>query len=180
MSLSRGRRLRWLRGQRAVHGLLGRRGQALLDLRDHLSDDLAGRGPGGVGQQLVELDEQGDEVQVGLDGAQHLRFQQQLAQVEPVDRVALQHLHHRRREVAADVAEPAGHRRRRGPEPAGPAAAAALARPGVVDRGQGGVDARVVAVELHAVDAARAASAPSPPSSAPPSTIRQRRMRSDR
>ena len=36
------------------------------------------------------------EVQVGLDGTQHLRFQQELAQVQAVDRIALQDLHDRR------------------------------------------------------------------------------------
>ena len=62
----------------------------MLDLVDDLGDDLAGRGPGGVGQQPVELDEQRDEVQVGLDAREHLRFEQQLAEVEPLDRIALQ------------------------------------------------------------------------------------------
>ena len=136
--------------QCTVHGLLGARRQPLLDLVDDLGDHLAGGRAGRVGQQLVELDEQGDQVQIGFDGAQHLWLQQQLAQVEPVDGVALQHLHHRRRKVAADVAEPTGDRRRRRPETTGPAAATTFARPGVVDRGQRRVDPRVVAVELHA------------------------------
>ncbi len=55
--------------QCTVHGLPGGRGQPLLELGNDLGDHLAGRGAGRVGQQLVELHEQGDQVQVGLDGA---------------------------------------------------------------------------------------------------------------
>jgi hypothetical protein len=62
----------------AVDRLSGSRGQALLDLLDHLGDDCTRRRPGGVGQQLVEFDEQRDQVQIGLDRLQHLRLQQEL------------------------------------------------------------------------------------------------------
>ena len=52
-------------------------------------------------------------MEVGLELVQQLRLEQQPAQVEPVDGVALEHLHDRTREVPTDVAEPPGNRRRR-------------------------------------------------------------------
>ena len=119
-------------GERAAHGLAGAVGEALLELAEHRGDDLAGRRPGLVGQGPVELDEQRDEVQVGLQLVEQLRLEQQLAEVEALDGVALQHLHDRRREVAADVAEPAGDRRRRAGQAAGAPAAATARRLAVV------------------------------------------------
>ena len=137
-------------GQRAAHGLAGAVGEARLELRQHLADDLAGRRPGLVGQRPVELDEQRDEVQVGLQLVEQLRLEQQLVQVEALDGVALQHLHDRRREVAPDVAEPAGHGRRRPGQPAGATGAAAARRRLVVERAEGDVDALVVAAQVDA------------------------------
>ena len=124
----------------------------LADLLDHLSDQLASSGARGVGQQSVEFDQQGDEVQVGFDGTEHLRFEQQLAQLQPLDRVALHHLHHGGREVATDVAQPTRH--------CGSGLAEATAAPSttlatglrVVHRGQRSVDARIVTVEPQGSD----------------------------
>ena len=93
--------------ERAVHCLLGARREPALDLLDHLGHQLAGRRSGGIGEQFVQLHEQRDQMQIGLNGTQHLRFEQQLTQVQPIDGIALQHLHHTGREVTADVAQPA-------------------------------------------------------------------------
>ena len=84
---------------------------------------VAGRRPRLVGQRPVELDEQRHEVQVGLQLVEQLGLEQELVQVEALDRVALEDLHDRCREVAPDVAEPAGDPRRRPGEPAGAARA---------------------------------------------------------
>ena len=73
--------------------------------------DLAGGRPGLVGEVAVQLDEQRDEVDVGLDALEQFGFEQQLAQIEPLDGVALEDLDDRGREVPADVAEPPDHRR---------------------------------------------------------------------
>ncbi len=81
-------------GERAVDRLAGAVGETLLEVGEHLGDDRAGRRPRLVGEQTVELDEQRDEVEVGLDRLEHLRFEQQPAQIEAFDRIALQHLHH--------------------------------------------------------------------------------------
>ena len=105
--------------ERATHGLAGLVGEASLEVGEHLGDHLAGGRPRLVGEVPVEFDEQRDEVDVGFEAVEQLRFEQQLAQVEPLDGVALEDLHDRRREVAADVAEPAHDRRLRAAEPAG-------------------------------------------------------------
>ena len=94
-------------------------------------------------------------------------------EVEPLDRIALQHLHHRRREVAADVAEPAGDRRapsgrarRLRPRAAAPATACASGASYTAPR----------ATSMRASSPSSAT--PVPSASPPPSTSRQRRSRS--
>ena len=116
-------------GERAVDRLAGAVGEPLLEVGQHLGDDRTGGRPRLVGQQAVELDEQRDEVEIGLHRLEHLGFEQQPAQVEAFDRVALQHLHHRRGEVPPDVAQPACDPRRRATEPAGAAGGAAAGSP---------------------------------------------------
>ena len=150
MSAGRGRPVRLARRQRAAHGLAGAVGEPRLELRQDLADDLAGRRPGLVGQRPVELDEQRHEVEVGFQLVEQLRLEQQLVQVEALDGVALQHLHDRRREVAADVAEPAGDGRRRPGQAAGAAGAPARGRGLVVERAERDVDALVVAAQVDA------------------------------
>ena len=121
------------------------------------------------GSGPVELDEQRDEVEVGLQLAQQLRLEQQLVQVEALDGVALQHLHDRRREVPADVAQPAGDRRRRAGQPARPARCPGRAATSGrrARRGRRRCGGR-----------RRRSSAPVPSASPPPSTSRHRRSRS--
>ena len=89
-------------------------------------------------------------MQIGLELVEQLRFEQQLVQVEALDGVALQDLHDRCREVAADVAEPAGDGRRRLGQPAGAARAPAAWRGLVVERAERDVDALVVAAQVDA------------------------------
>ena len=73
---------------------------------------------GRLRHHLVEADQGADQVDVGLHRVQQLGLEQHRGQVEPLDRVPLHHLHHAGREVGADVAQPAGHPRRRRAEPA--------------------------------------------------------------
>ena len=94
-----------------------------------LRDDLAGGAPAGLRHHPAQREQRADQVDVGLDRVEHLRLQQQPLQAEPLDRVGLHDLHHRRREVPPDVAEPAGHPRRRRAEIAA-APAGRLARLG--------------------------------------------------
>ena len=138
--------------ERAPHRLAGLVGEPPLEVVEHLGDDLAGGRPGLVGQEPVELDEQRDEVDVGLDALEQLGFEQQLTQIEPVDR--------RRAGGSAPPASGSsggcrratGPRRVRAAEPAGAAAAAPRCRPSrcrdvaVVQRPERGVDADVIAV----------------------------------
>lgn len=86
------------------------------------ADDRPRRGAGPLGDDAAEPDERRDEVDVGLHGLHRLGLEERLGQPEAVHRVVLHDLHDRRREVAADVAEPPGHPWRGRPE-----AAAALA-----------------------------------------------------
>ena len=94
---------------RPADALAGGPAEALLDLGDDLRHDLAGCRPARVGQEPRQLEQGGDEVDVGLHGRQQLRFEQQAPQLQPLDRVPLDDLHDRRGEEAPDVAEPAGH-----------------------------------------------------------------------
>ena len=73
-------------------------------------------------------DEIGDEMHVRLQRRQEFRLEQHLLQAEALEGVLLDHLHDRRREELADVAEPARDARRRCAEAAA-ALAAALRRP---------------------------------------------------
>ncbi len=170
MSAWRGRRVRLARDSAPATAARVRSASWSAQPIEHAADDLAGGGPGLVGQEAVELDERADEVHVGLELGEQLRFEQQVGEIEPLDRIALQHLHHRHREVATDVAEPAGHRRGRSAEGAG----AARTRPAT--GAFGGVVAGCRGRRRCAGRRVRAA--PPPASSAPPSTSRQRRMRS--
>jgi hypothetical protein len=120
MSAGRGRRCAHRPGERAVHRVAG----AVVRCRSRSARTRATtwRAVARVssGSSCVELDQQRDEVQVGFDRLEQLGFEQQLTQVVALDGVALEHLHDRRREVAADVAEPARDGRRRPAEPAAP------------------------------------------------------------
>ncbi len=120
MSLGRGRRVRAALASAPVTADRVRSANCVLQPVEHLGDDLARRRLGGLGEHLVELDEHAHEVHIGLELRQELRFQQQLGEIEPLDGVTLEHLHHGHREVAADVAEPSRHRRSRTSEPADP------------------------------------------------------------
>jgi hypothetical protein len=92
---------------------------------------------------------------VGLDGAQQLRLEQQLTQIEPFDGIALEDLHDRCREIATDVAEPTHHTRLRPPETpcslpparAIPAFTVAL----VVQRSECCIDSSIVALQHAAI-----------------------------
>ena len=136
-------------GQRTTNRLAGAVCELLLELGEHAGDDLTRRRPRLLGQRPVELDEQRDEVQIRLELAEQLRFEQQLAEVEPLDGVALEDLDDGRREVTADVAQPPGHRRRGSAESGGPARASAGRDRAVVERTEGLVDALVVAGQAN-------------------------------
>ena len=86
-------------------------------------------------------------MEVGLELAEQFRLEQEPAEVEAVDGVALEDLDDGGREVPADVAQPAGDRWGRAGEAAGPPGPASRRRRPVVERAQRGVDADVVAVQ---------------------------------
>ncbi len=95
---------------------------------------------------------------VGRDVVQHLGLQQQPVQAEPVDRVLLHDAHDARREVAAQLAEPAGDVRRAAAQPA-PAVA--------VDRVERAVHVALALVELHLRAVGRLAAEHEPPALEP-------------
>ena len=170
-------------GEGAAHGLRRLIGEPRLQIGEHPLDHAPRRRPGLVGEQPVEFDEQRHEMDVGLDRPQQLGFEEQLPQVEPLDGVTLEDLHDRRREVAADVAEPADDARLRPAEPAGPLPAARAERRRsalalVVERAERRIDPPVVADE-HVPSGA--ASGPSPVvARRPHPSLRDRRRIDDR
>ena len=117
MSPGRGRRERWARASAPRTADPRAIGEPVLEIGEDPSDDLPRCRPRLVGEQMVQLDEQGDEVDVGFDGLEQLGFEEELAQIEPLDRVPLHHLNHRLREVGADVTQPARHRGALRPRP---------------------------------------------------------------
>jgi hypothetical protein len=154
--------------QRPVDGGAGAVAQLAFELGEHVGDDGARRGTRLVRQQVVELDQQRDEMEIRLDRRQQFGFEQQLPQVEPLDRVALHHLDDFAWEVAADVAEPAGDARCAAPEPARPprpaSAGTALRGPRhVVHRAERGVDPDVVTPQLDVGAVGIAATEHQPP-----------------
>jgi len=122
-------------------------GQATFEIGEHLGDDLTGGRPGLVGEVAVELDEQRDQVDVGLDALQQFGLEQELAEIETFDGVSLKHLHHRRRKVPADVTQPAHHRRFRPAQSPGAARPASAVLATVVQRAEGGIDPSIVATQ---------------------------------
>ena len=123
--------------QRPGHRGPGPVGDPALDLGDHLRHDGPRGRLRGLRHDPAERQQRADQVHVRLDALEHLLLKQQLPQVQPVDGVPLHDLHHRGREVPADVAEPPGDARRGRAEPAGtgrrppaaPAARPAVRRP---------------------------------------------------
>ncbi len=158
-------------GQCPLYRSAGAIGEPSFQIVEHLRNDPPGRGTRLVGQHLVEFDEQGDEVQIGLHRIEQLGFEQQLAQVEPGDGVALHHLHHLPREVLADVSQPSGNSWRRATEPAStPRATAACPTIGsghVVDSPEGSVDTRIVTAQRVARSVGIATTQHQPPATEP-------------
>jgi hypothetical protein len=66
-----------------------------LDLGDHSRHHGPGGGLGRLGHEVVEAEQRPHQVHVRLDRLQHLLFQQEPPQAEPVDRVTLHDLHDR-------------------------------------------------------------------------------------
>ena len=136
----------------AVQGTRHRRAHRLLEPLHQFVDDLAHH----AARRLLrarrnhprQRHQVGHQVHVRLHALQHLRLQQHVAQVQTLQRVLLHHLHHRAREVLADVAQPARHARRGvAPPPAPVIAQTAVV---VVERAQRLVHLRRVAVQRAA------------------------------
>jgi len=70
--------------------------------------------------RTMSSDERRDEVDVGLDGFQHLGLEEHSLEVEPLERVLLHNANDRRREVRSDVAQPSRNGRCRASETATP------------------------------------------------------------
>jgi hypothetical protein len=151
--------------ERAGHGGLGLVGDAAFEVVDDLAHHLAGDVFGLVGHDPVEREQRAHEVDVGLDGVEHLRLQEQAGEVEPLDRVRLHDLHDRAGEVLADVAQPARDlgRRRTQAGRALPPAPLPVGRAGVVERRHRRVHRRLVAAELAQRLIGRAAEHQPPP-----------------
>ena len=162
ISLARGRYDARGAIQAAAHRLLHRVGQLALQILHDLAHDLPRRILRLLGDDVAQREQRRHQMHVGVDLLQHLRLQQHLRQVQPLQRVLLHHAHRRRGEVGADVAEPARHVRRR----ARPARRSARCRRAPPAR-----------YPCHRSVPASATS-PSLPAPAPPSTSRQRRSRS--
>ena len=142
ISLWRGRRLRAARFRLPLHRLAHRVGQlALAAPRPPCAPPCAGGLPGLGRDDAVQRQQRGDQVHVRLDRLQHLRLQQHLAQVEPLQRVLLHHLHDRSwgstrgcrpasaRRSATEAAQPAAAARRRtAPRARGPCARSVAAQ----------------------------------------------------
>ena len=130
--------------QCAVHRGPGAVGDPLLDLPDHRRDHRTRGGAGLLGQQLAHPDQRGHQIDVRFHRVQQFRLQQQLVQLQPLDRVPLHDLDDGGREVGADVAQPADHPRRGRAEAGRPFPVGLPRSAAVVDRGQRAVDALVV------------------------------------
>jgi hypothetical protein len=104
--------------QRAGDGRQRVCGDALFDLADDLFHDHARGRLRGLGHYAVEAQQRTDQVHVGFHRFEQFRLQQQLRQVQPIDRIALHDLDDGGRKVIADVAEPARHLGRRATETA--------------------------------------------------------------
>ena len=124
---------------RAGHRRPGLLRHPALDLAHDRLDDGARRGAGGLRHDPVESDQGADQVDVGLDRGQQLRFEEHRRQLEPIDRVPLHDLDDAGREVGPDVTEPAGDLGRRGAQSGRPGARPDPGCSGrdVVERGQG-------------------------------------------
>ncbi len=81
MSRGRGRRVRVARLTAPVTADRVRVRIRLSISADDGADDLSGGRLGGLGQHAGQAEQRADQVHVGLERGQHLRFQQQLAQV---------------------------------------------------------------------------------------------------
>ena len=114
-------------GESPAHCLTRLVDQTRFDVGKHLRDHLACGCASLVRQHRIQLDEQRHHMNVGLDRLQQLGFEEQLLQVESLDRVALYDLHHWGREIRANIAEPSHHARFRSSQPTGPFAATSFA-----------------------------------------------------
>jgi hypothetical protein len=139
-----------------------------LDLRDDPGDDLAGGRLGRLRHEVVEAEQRADQVHIRLDRLEHLRLEQQLPEVEPVDRVPLHDLHDGGREIGADIAQPARHPRggrgESGRLPARGVATGSLpAGAFVIERGQRRVDGLIRCGQTGAALIGRAEQQPPAP-----------------
>ena len=170
MSAVRGRRVRAARLTAPADRGAGPLPDPLLDLGHHLGDHRPGRLPGGLRHHRVQPDQGGDQVDVGLHGAQQLGLEQQGGQVEPLDGVPLHHLDDAGREVGPDVAQPAGDLGCRRPQPGGPVVRP-RSRPAprllLVERGQRRVHRRLVLAQLDPEPGGRRFAEQQPPAGQP-------------
>ena len=166
-----GRRVRAARLSAPVTAARVRLRDPPLDLRDHPARPPA-RAVALVvsGMTRFRLSRVPTRCTSGSTAAEHLRLEQQLAQVQPVDRVALHDLHDRGREVGPDVAEPArdASARTRRARPTAVRPPAGRSGVAVVERGQRRVDRLVAAGQARARRG--------PPAEPQPSSSRQRRQ----
>ena len=161
MSENRGRRVRLPRSDRAADRLRGGVGQPFHQLVDHLLHHLPGGVLGLFGDRGAQADQVGDEMNVGLQRREKFRLQHHGLEVQPLEGIALDHLHHGGRKELADVAEPAGDARGRAAEAALPGFALALGL--VIEGAERAIHAQIALRESLLVVAAER----QPPTAAP-------------
>src|SRR5215813_9443266 len=109
----------------ATDRLSGRVRKALHQLIHHLLDHQPSGVAGLLWNSRAQADQVRDQMNIRLQRRQKFRLEHHGLEIEPLERVALDHLHHRRRKEFTDIAEPARHARCGGTEPssaAGPSA----------------------------------------------------------
>ena len=138
---------------RAADRLRGLLRQSPHQLIDHFAHHLPRRVLRLCRHGGAQADQIGDQMHVGFERRQEFRLHQHRLEPQPLERIALDHLHDRSRKELADVAEPARHPRGRGAETASPLRAARVLAT-AIKRGQGPVHADVPLGEAIVVLAA--------------------------
>ena len=133
-------------GERTTNRLTRAVREPSLEIREHLGDHPPCGGPSLIGQQAVQLDQHGHEVDVRFDRGQQLRLQEQLTQIEAIHGVTLEHLDDGRRETGADVPEPPHDT---GAAPAEPSASRSAPPALVVEHSQRGIHPTIFGVQFR-------------------------------
>ena len=92
--------------ERAADGTAHRLFELAHEFIDHLLHHRARRGLGALRNHAGQRNQIRHQMHIGLHALQHFGLQHELAQVQPLHRIALPDLHDRAREITTDVAQP--------------------------------------------------------------------------